>query len=48
MSRGFFDNNKDTNDEALTERCQTLIARLERKLDFKRSLVDQEERYLIR
>lgn len=38
MSRGYFDNNKDNDDEALTARCQNFIGRMERKLAYKESL----------
>ncbi len=41
MSRGFFDNNKDTDSEAQVARRRTFIARMERKLEFKKSLADQ-------
>jgi hypothetical protein len=51
MSRGFFDNNKDIDSEAESARRQNFIARMERKLEFKKSLANpnyQEDRYLIR
>jgi hypothetical protein len=51
MSRGFFDNNKDIDSEAESARRQDFIARMERKLEFKKSLKNphyEEDRYLIR
>ena len=42
MSRGFFDNNKDTDSDELTARCQSLISRLERKLEIKKSAGDPQ------
>jgi Skp family chaperone for outer membrane proteins len=51
MSKGFFDNNKDTDSEAEIARRQNFIARMERKLEFKKSALNphyQEDRYLIR
>ncbi|HSH55489.1 MAG TPA: hypothetical protein VK983_01525 [Candidatus Limnocylindrales bacterium] len=38
MSRGFFDNNKDIDSEAEVARRRTFIARMERKLEFKKSI----------
>ncbi|GEM_PF-1838830 len=51
MARGFFDNNKDIDSEAETARRRTFIARMERKLEFKKSILNphyEEDRYLIR
>jgi hypothetical protein len=51
MARGFFDNNKDIDSEAETARRKSFIARMERKLEFKKSVLNpnyEEDRYLIR
>lgn len=51
MGRGFWDNNKDIDSEEETARRRAFIAKMERKLEFKKSLRNpryQEDRYLIR
>jgi hypothetical protein len=51
MSRGFLDNNKDIDSEAEVARRRGFIARMERKLEFKKSVANphyEEDRYLIR
>ena len=37
MSRNFFDNNKDIDSDAESERRRSFISRMERKLEFKSS-----------
>jgi len=49
MSRGFYDNNKDIDSEAEVARRRSFIERMERKLEFKKSITtDQyaDDRYL--
>ena len=51
MSRGFFDNNKDIDSEAEVARRRSFIDRMERKLEFKKSVRNRhysEDRYLVR
>jgi hypothetical protein len=51
MTRGFWDNNKDIDSEAEVARRRTFIERMERKLEFKKSILNphyQDDRYLIR
>ncbi len=51
MSRGFLDNNKDIDSEAEVARRRSFIERMERKLEFKKSLTNTDyadDRYLIR
>jgi hypothetical protein len=51
MSRGFFDNNKDLDTEAESARRKSFIERMERKLEFKKSVSNphyEDDRYLIR
>ncbi len=51
MTRGFFDNNKDIDSDAEVARRRTFIERMERKLEFKKSLSNphySDERYLLR
>ncbi len=51
MTRGFFDNNKDTDSEEAVARRRTFIARMERKFEFKKSIKNPhygEDRYLLR
>ncbi len=51
MSRGFLDNNKDIDSEAEVSRRRTFISRMERKLEFKKSVLNphyQDDRYLLR
>jgi len=39
MSRGFFDDNKDIDSEAEIARRRSFIERMERKLEFKESVL---------
>jgi len=51
MTRGFWDNNKDIDSEAEVARRKSFIERMERKLEFKKSILNphyEEDRYLIR
>lgn len=51
MSYGIFDNNKDVDSEAEIARRRTFLTRMERKLEFKKSIKNphyQEDRYLLR
>ncbi len=51
MSRRFFDNNKDLDTEAESARRKSFIERMERKLEFKKSIANphyEDDRYLIR
>jgi hypothetical protein len=51
MSKGFFDNNKDIDSEEEVSRRRSFIDRMERKLEFKKSLANphyNDDRYLVR
>lgn len=51
MFRGFFDNNKGTDPEVDVAHRRAFIERMERKLEFKKSLTNDnyaDDRYLIR
>lgn len=51
MSKGFFDYNKDIDSEAEVARRRNFVARMERKLEFKKSLQNPsyaDDRYLLR
>lgn len=45
MSRGFYDNNKDIDSEAEVARRHSFIERMERKLAYKETIHDLNDRF---